>query len=223
MRHYTTPKGLRPRRGTLATDSIAICYTICMAKVEDALRDLAAEHEGLFTAKEAEAAGVARTLVVQLAHRGRLERVAQGLYRFPSWPTTGLQQYHEAVLWPRAHRELAYALVSHDSALELYNLTHLNPGVVHVTLPPKTRISRPQPAWLRLHFADVAQNDRAWEQGIPIVSVPRAIEDAAPIHGIEIVRRAISEARERRLLREDELQRLVNKFGSEVLDPYIAG
>ncbi|HVA29560.1 MAG TPA: type IV toxin-antitoxin system AbiEi family antitoxin domain-containing protein [Candidatus Baltobacteraceae bacterium] len=194
-----------------------------MAKVEDALRELAAEHEGLFTAKEAEAAGVARALVVQLAHRGRLDRVAQGLYRFPSWPTTGLQQFHEAVLWPGAHRELAYALVSHDSALELYSLTQLNPGTIHVTLPPKTRISRQLPAWLRLHFADVAENDRAWEQGIPIVSIPRAIEDVAPVHGIDVVHRAVSEARERHLLREDELQRLVDKFGTEILEPYRAG
>jgi predicted transcriptional regulator of viral defense system len=194
-----------------------------MAKVEDALRDLAAEHEGLFTAQEADDAGVSRALVVQLAHRGRLDRVTQGLYRFPTWPTTGLQQYHEAVLWPRAHRDLEYALISHDSALELYSLTQLNPGVIHVTLPPKTRISRQRPTWLRLHFAHVAHSDRAWEQGVPIVSIPRAIEDAAPAHGMDLVHRAISEARERRLLREDELQRLVDKFGSEVLEPYIAG
>ena len=193
-----------------------------MARIEDALRDLAAEHGGLFTASEAEQAGIARVLVVQLAHRGRLDRVAQGLYRFPGWPTTPLQQFHEAVLWPRAHRELKYALVSHDSALELYNLTQLNPGVIHVTLPPKTRISREWPTWLRLHFADVAENDRAWEQGIPIVSVPRAIEDIAPVHGIDLLHRAVSEAREKRLLREDELQRLVNKFGTDILEPYSA-
>ena len=193
-----------------------------MAKMEDTLRNLAAEHEGLFTAREAEQAGVARVLVVQLAHRGRLERVGQGLYRFTGWPTTSLQQFHEAVLWPRAHRELKYALVSHDSALELYNLTQLNPGVIHVTLPPKTRISRERPTWLRLHFADVAENDRAWEQGIPIVSVPRAIEDVAPAHGVDVVHRAVSEARERRLLREDELQRLVDKLGNDILEPYVA-
>jgi predicted transcriptional regulator of viral defense system len=193
-----------------------------MAKVEDALRDLAAEHEGLFTAREAEEAGVAHVLVVQLAHRGRLDRIAQGLYRFPNWPTTRLQQYHEAVLWPRAHRDLEYALISHDSALELYTLTQLNPGVIHVTLPPKTRISRERPTWLRLHFADVAEKDRAWEQGIPIVSVPRAIEDVAPTHGADVTHRAVSEARERHLLREDELQRLVDKFGDEILGSYIA-
>lgn len=194
-----------------------------MARFEDALRELAVEQEGIFTAAQAENAGVSRALVVQLAHRGRLERVAQGLYRFPTWPATGLQQYHEAVLWPRAHRELEYALVSHDSALELYSLTNLNPGVVHVTLPPKTRISRELPAWLRLHFADVAGSDRTWERGVPVVSIPRAIEDVEPVHGADVVHRAVSEARERHLLREDELQRLAGKFGRDVLEPYRAG
>ena len=204
------------------TKSIAICYTIRMRRKEDILRNVAAEHEGLLTAAEAEDAGVPRALVVQLAHRGRLDRIGQGLYRFPNWPTTRLQQYHEAVLWPRAHRDLEYALISHDSALELYNLTQLNPGVIHVTLPPKTRISREWPTWLRLHFADVAESDRAWEQGLPIVSIPRAIEDIAPTHGADVIHRAVSEARERRFLREDELQRLVDRFGNEILEPYIA-
>lgn len=193
-----------------------------MRTKEDILRDIAGEHEGLLTAAEAEGAGVPRALVVQLAHRGRLERIGQGLYRFPSWPTTSLQQYHEAVLWPRAHRDLEYALISHDSALELYNLTQLNPSVIHVTLPPKTRISRERPTWLRLHFEDVAENDQAWERGIPIVSVPRAIEDVASRHGADVIHRAVSEARERRLLREDELQRLINRFGNEISEPYIA-
>lgn len=204
-------------------NSIAKCYTIRMATTEDTLRELAAEQEGLFTARDAQAAGVPRAMVVQLAHRGRLDRISQGLYRFPNWPTTRLQQYHEAVLWPRAHRELEYALVSHDSALELYNLTNLNPGVIHVTLPPKTRIQRHRPAWLRLHFADVDEADRAWEQGVPIVSLPRAIEDIGLVHGRDVVHRAVGEARERRLIREDELRRLADKFGSEVLEPYRAG
>ena len=191
-----------------------------MAKIEDTLREVAAEQGGLFTARAAQEAGVPRILVVQLARRGRLTRVAQGLYRFPTWPSTDLQQYHEAVLWPHVHRDLEYALVSHDSALELYGLTQLNPGVVHVTLPPKTRISRKLPSWLRLHFAHIAPTDRTWERGVPIVSVARAIEDIAPAHGIDIVHRAVSEARQKRLLREDELHRLVDQFGSLILEPH---
>jgi predicted transcriptional regulator of viral defense system len=191
-----------------------------MARVEDTLREVAAEHEGLFTSREAEEAGIARTLVVQLKNRGRLERLAQGLYRFPNWPTTRLQQYHEAILWPQAHRTLEYAAISHDSALELYDLTQLNPAVVHVSLPKKTRIERSPPSWMRLHFSDVPQDDRRWEHGVPIVSIPRAIEDIAITAGIDVVRRAVDEARDRRLLREDELQRLVAQFGTTILEPY---
>jgi predicted transcriptional regulator of viral defense system len=87
-------------------------------KLEEALRGIAAEHEGLFTSSEAAEAGISPALVVQLKNRGRLERLAR-LYRFPAWPTTHLQHYHEAVLWPQAHRKLGYALISHESALEL--------------------------------------------------------------------------------------------------------
>ncbi len=193
-----------------------------MGRIEDALRDIAADHGGLFTTQEAVTAGIRRELIVQLAARGRIERVAQGLYRFQTWPANELQQYHEAVLWPRAQRELAYAVISHDSALELYNLTQLNPGSIHVTIPRTTRIVRATPAWLRFHRADIDERDRTWERGVPTVSVARAIEDVAPTHGLDIVHRAVSEARERRLLREDELARLASAFGNVVLEPYHA-
>jgi predicted transcriptional regulator of viral defense system len=191
-----------------------------MGGTEDTLRELAAAHDGLFMVQEAVAAGIRRVLIVQLANRGRLERIAQGLYRFPSWPSSELQQYHEALLWPQTRHNLAYALVSHDSALELYNLTQLNPGVIHVTIPLGTRIVRETPIWVRFHRADVEERDRTWERGIPTVTVARAIEDIAATHGIDVVHRAVSEARERRLLREDEVARLVARFGHVVLETY---
>jgi predicted transcriptional regulator of viral defense system len=191
-----------------------------MGGTEDTLRELATAHDGLFMVQEAVAAGIRRALIVQLADRGRLQRIAQGLYRFPSWPSSELQQYHEALLWPQTRHDLAYALVSHDSALELYNLTQLNPGVIHVTIPLRTRIVRETPTWVRFHRADIKERDRTWERGVPAVTVARAIEDIAVTHGIDVVHRAVSEARERRLLREDELARLVTRFGDVVLETY---
>ena len=103
-------------------------YYVHAARTEDRLRELALDHAGYFTSKAATAAGVSPKLVVQLAHRGRFERVAQGLYRFSPWSDADVAQYHEAVLWPQVQRDLDYAVISHDSALELYGLTNLNPG-----------------------------------------------------------------------------------------------
>jgi len=193
-----------------------------VGKAEDVLRDLAGEHDGFFTTLEAGEAGVPSAIVVQLHQRGRIERVAQGLYRFPIWPTSEFQQYQEAILWPRVYRNLDYSLISHDSALEFYNLTQLNPSVVHVTLPQHTRIRRTAPSWIRLHFLAVAESDRRWEHRVSVVSIPRAIEDVAETRGLDVVHQAVSEARERRLLREDELARLVTRFGSSLLEPYHA-
>lgn len=193
-----------------------------MAKTEDLLRDLAGEHDGFFTTLEACAAGVPSVIVAQLRQRGRIERVAQGHYRFPTWPTSDFQQYQEAVLWPRIYRRLDYSLISHDSAIEFYNLTQLNPSVVHVTLPEHTRIRRTTPSWIRLHFVAVHESDRCWEHRVSVVSIPRAIEDVAETRGFDVVHQAVSEARERRLLREDELARLVTRFGPSLLEPYHA-
>jgi predicted transcriptional regulator of viral defense system len=193
-----------------------------MAKTEDVLRDIAGEHDGFFTTLEAGAAGIPGAIVAQLYQRGRIERRAQGLYRFPTWPSSEFQQYQEAVLWPQVYRHLDYSLISHDSALEFYNLTQLNPSVVHVTLPEHTRIRRTAPSWIRLHFIPVPESDRRWEHRVPIVSIPRAIEDIAETRGLDVVHQAVSDARERRLLREDELARLVSRFGPSLLEPYHA-
>lgn len=186
------------------------------------MREIAADHDGLFTAGEAKQAGVSQPVIVQLAARGRLKRLSRGLYAFPTWPTTTHRQYHEAVLWPQAHRELEYALISYDSALELYGLTQLNPGVVHVTLPPQTRISRLPPDWITVHFERIPAIDRTFETGVPVVSFVRAIEESGKLHGLDLVHRAVTEARERRMLREDELERLVSVYGSVILQPYHA-
>ncbi|HEV2644111.1 MAG TPA: nucleotidyltransferase domain-containing protein [Candidatus Elarobacter sp.] len=188
-----------------------------MGRIEDALRDVAAEHGGFFTTQAAVAAGIRRDLIVQLANRGRIERVARGLYRFRSWPAGGLARYHEAVLWAHAQRDLAYAVVSHDSALELYKLAQRTPDVVHVTIPQKTRIVRDTPSWIRFHRAGVEQHDRVRESGVPTVSIARALEDIAPARGTKVVCAVAREAQERRLLHDDDVSRLVSTFGSGVV------
>ena len=55
-----------------------------MAKIDDIYG--AADDYGLVTSAEARALGVSDAEVVQYAARGRLERVARGVYRVPVWP-----------------------------------------------------------------------------------------------------------------------------------------
>jgi hypothetical protein len=89
-------------------------------------------------------------------------------------------------------------------------------------VPAKFRARRPFPAWLRIHTEDVKDRDRTSERGVPTISIAHAIKQIAPTRGLGVVHQAISEARERNLLREDELQALVEQFGEGVLEPYHA-
>ena len=59
-------------------------YTIAMAKIDDIYG--AADDYGLVTSADARALGASDAEVVQYAARGRLERVARGVYRVPVWP-----------------------------------------------------------------------------------------------------------------------------------------
>jgi predicted transcriptional regulator of viral defense system len=191
-----------------------------VGKVEDRLRELASEHGGYFLAAEASERGTPRPLIVQLANRQRIERVSRGLYRFVSWPPDPARQYHEATLWARAQRGLRYAIVSHQSALELYGLTDANPSTVHVTIPPGTRIRRDVPKWITFHWASVPPGDQSIECGVDVASARRAIEDTATVLGSDGVHQAVAQARQKNLLREDELDQLTRLFGEGILEPY---
>lgn len=55
-----------------------------MTKIDD-IYD-AVDDFGLITSAEARELGVSNTELVQLARRGKLQRVARGIYRMPVWP-----------------------------------------------------------------------------------------------------------------------------------------
>src|SRR6266545_1873800 len=107
-----------------------------------------------------------------MGHRRLLERVAHGIYRFPIIPATPLDQYMEAVLWPRTT-----AALCHETALDLYGLCDVNPAQIHVTVPATYRLRRNVPAMYRLHRRDLDPDDVTYHEGIPIVTVYRAIRD----------------------------------------------
>ncbi len=71
----------------------------------DELYALAEARDGLRTSEEARSAGIADSVLVRLAQRGRLDRVSRGVYRISHYPTDRFAQYREAVLWAQASQD----------------------------------------------------------------------------------------------------------------------
>jgi predicted transcriptional regulator of viral defense system len=136
--------------------------------------------------------------------RHTLERRGHGLYRMPTVPATGLDAYMEATLW--AGRR---GVLSHETALDLYELCDVNPAAIHLTVPRTFRTRKDVPPAYRLHREDLDEGDVGWHEGIPIVTPERAILGGIdqPL-GWQLIDQAIETARGRGLLSKPVAARL---------------
>jgi predicted transcriptional regulator of viral defense system len=92
----------------------------------DQLAALAEENDGLITSSRARIAGIADSVLVRMVQRGRLERVARGVYRMPHFPEDRFSQYREAILWAQASRGPGRVALSHETALVVYGISDAN-------------------------------------------------------------------------------------------------
>ena len=98
------------------------------------VRDIALDHHGYVTTKQATEAGVPAVELPKLAARGGLENVAYGLYRVPDVPPTAYDQYAEAIL-----RVGEGAYLHGESVLALFGLADVNPRQIKVAVPRRAR------------------------------------------------------------------------------------
>jgi predicted transcriptional regulator of viral defense system len=116
----------------------------------DGLYRTAEAQAGYFTTEQAVAAGMDRSTLRHHARPGgRYERVRRGLYRLRHFPSGR----HEHVVAAWLVLSNAPAVVSHESALELYELSDVIPNAVHITLPRAKRGQRPRPG-VRFHMLE---------------------------------------------------------------------
>lgn len=151
-----------------------------MARTTDTLFTLADEHGGVFTAAEAVAAGISPQHLVMLVRRGFLETSVRGVYRLRNYPSNQEDaQLWEAVLWPSVHRSSeSWGVLSHLSALRLnYAPLEYVPPFVEITVSPDVRLRRKQPAWLRVHIADLSDREITEIRGLPVTTLRRTLVD----------------------------------------------
>ncbi len=142
------------------------------------LYNLAEDQLGYVTTAQAAAVGVRPMTLVMMARRGALERVSHGVYRLVDFPTHPLAQYMQATLWPYEQP----GVLSHETALALYEMSDVDPPKVHITVPAGFRIQRRVPSYLVVHRADLAPADVTAVERMPITTPERAVRDGLAAH-----------------------------------------
>src|ERR1700683_4928378 len=149
----------------------------------DELLPIAEENEGFVTAAEARSLGIKDSVLARLTQRGKLQRVARGVYRIPYFPSDRLGQYREAILWARADSGPKKIALSHETALAVYGISDANPPRVQITVPKSARLRRHHPKWVEIHRADLRASDIVNREGLPVTTIEKAISQLLEVTG----------------------------------------
>lgn len=175
----------------------------------DQLAALAEENDGLITSSRARTAGIADSVLVRMVQRGRLERVARGVYRMPHFPADRFSQYREAILWAQASRGPGKVALSHETALVVYGISDANPAKVHLTVPKTARFRRERPKGVALHSAELGEGEIQTIEALPVTTIPKTISDLVEAGArADLVGQAISDAKREGFIEEREARRL---------------
>lgn len=167
--------------------------------------EIATDQHGYVTQEDARRAGVGTWALARMAERGTIERVSQGVYRVPMIPRGPLDEYMQAALWPRGVR----GVLSHQTALELYELSDVNPAKIHLTVPRSHRIQRTVPDLYMVHRDDLAGEEIGALEDIPIVTAMRAVRDChAAGLGPALIAQAIEDGRRRGIFSAPQARQL---------------
>lgn len=107
-------------------------------KYREIVREIALDHYGYVTTRDAVEAGVPAVELPKLAARGGLKNVAYGLYRVPDVLPTRFDQFAEALL-----RTGEGAYLHGESVLALFSLADVNPRQIKVAVRRRARAKLP--------------------------------------------------------------------------------
>jgi predicted transcriptional regulator of viral defense system len=176
---------------------------------------LAEGRAGYVTARDAAEAGIVRSTLSHHARPGgRLVHVARGLYRLRDFPTSP----HEHIVagWLRTPPS-SDAVVSHESALELDDLSDVIADEVHVTVPRAQRRKPIGGVVIHPTTFPVTKRQRREVLGMPVTTADRTIIDVLRVTGLtEQIETASAEALRRGLTTKRRLRSTAEEFPQTV-------
>ena len=150
--------------------------------------DLAAEQSGYFTASQATKIGYSHQAQAHHVHAGNWQRVDRGLFRLAEWIPGINDDLARWTLWSKGR-----GVISHETALAVYDIGEFESPYVNLTAPSTFRMSDDA---VRLHRGVLPDVDVTQRTGFRITTALRSLIDVAALGvDIEQLGRAITDAR----------------------------
>lgn len=167
------------------------------------------EQHGYFTVDQARAHGVSSQLINHHTRNGRFESVRRGLYRLRGFPTSEHDEMREK--WMAVGMDKA--VLSHESALALLELSDNVPDIVHLLVPRRHRGLRRPPGVVLHTRPDDEEVTTVWRDGMPVTAPARTLVDVADALQPEQAAMAAQQALRLGLLTRRQLEQEAGRRG----------
>lgn len=156
--------------------SYALSMSDMQAPDAVALSRVSYGQDGYFTSRQAREAGFSPQLLAHHVRSGRYEHIRRGLYRLRGYPGSSQEEARSKWLAVGAER----AVVSHESALDLHELSDVIPNSVHLLVDRNDRgMRRLQGVTLHTTTKALEPSEIVSRHGIRVTDPVRSILDAA--------------------------------------------
>lgn len=173
------------------------------------LYQLAEDQAGYFNSTQAEKAGYSWERLSNLTKTKRFIRIGRGVYRLSLFPSSPFEDLYISLLKSGSH-----SVISHESALTVFNLSDAMPGKIHVTIP---RSGSRRRAGIKFHTKKIAKEETTVFQGLRVTTIPRTIIDLLESgYDHDQLRIAIDQAVTRGMVSSDELLQYAEKKNPKI-------
>jgi len=176
---------------------------------EQTLFDMANSQKGLFTAVQAEEAGYSRKNFAYHVRSGKWEKLGRGIYRLKLFPEVQHENLIYWYLWSRNRKGIPQGVISHETALSLYELSDLDPKKIHISVPKSFARSAKIPKGIQIHRASFKNEEIREMEGFKLTTVLRTIIDLIGEKRIseEFIAQAVKEAKKRGMLTQMDFRK----------------
>lgn len=188
-------------------------HTSKMNERRQELFELAVQQAGFFTAGQARELGYSNRLMHHHKRKGNWEEHGWGLYRLKYFPHSQDEDLVRLTLWSRNKAGEPQAVVSHDTALRLFELSDVLPDKYHLTVPVGFR-KNATPEVI-LHRGDLEPKDIQLHEGFSVTTPLRTLLDFARVHtpfNLPEFALALLQALDRGLVRKEKLAQRLEEF-----------
>lgn len=177
---------------------------------QDRLFEIADRQQGYFTAQQAQECGIPHSNFHFRIRSGEWVKLLRGVYRLVRYPVTERSELVLWILWSRDKKGNPQGVWSHQTALDIHEISDIMPSKMHMTVPLTFRKRVAIPKHLKLHFATLAKSDVETWQGYKVTTPLRTLIDVIE-EGIvpeEQIEQAIRDGLKMGILNERDLNKI---------------